>query len=121
VKDADRVIPLPAPGTNPFTQTRNRAGFPLNGGVDVVYVGEGSVGQGYPVDPDPEVIGFQETFERYRLSSPGWFVNESDSGPGGAADPGRSLRWAKESAQWMLALRADNDDDCDDDRRRRRW
>jgi sugar phosphate isomerase/epimerase len=115
VKDADRVIPLPAPGTNPFTQTRTRAGFPLNGGVDVVYVGEGSVGQGYPVDPDPEVIGFQEMFERYRLSSPGWFVNESDSGPGPATDPGRSLRWAKESAQWMLALRADDDKDCDDD------
>ena len=105
VKDADRIIPLPAPGSNPFTQTRNRAGFPLNGGVDVVYVGEGAVGQGYPVDPDPEVIGFQEMFARYRRSSPGWFLNESDSGPGPAADPGRSLRWAKESAQYMLALR----------------
>ena len=28
IKDADRVIPLPAPGTNPFTQTRLRPGFP---------------------------------------------------------------------------------------------
>src|SRR5215211_1403471 len=82
VKDADRIIPLPAPGTNPFTQTRTRPGFPLNGGIDVVYVGEGSVGRGYPVDPDPEVIGFPETFERYPLSDPGWFHNESDSGPG---------------------------------------
>jgi sugar phosphate isomerase/epimerase len=115
-KDADRIIPLPAPGMNPFTQTRTRAGFPLNDGVDVVYVGEGAVGRGYPVDPDPEVIGFQEMFERYRLSSPGWFLTESDSGPGPAAtDPGRSLRWAKESAQWMLSVREDRDEDCDDD------
>jgi sugar phosphate isomerase/epimerase len=36
VKDADRILPLPAPGTNPFTQTRTRPGFPLNGGIDVV-------------------------------------------------------------------------------------
>lgn len=118
VKDADRILPLPPPGTNPFTQTRLRPGFPLNAGIDVVYVGEGAVGQGYPVDPDPEVIGFQETFERYRLSSPAWFLNESDSGPGPATDPGRSLRWAKESAQYMLALRADDDEDCEDDDRR---
>ena len=53
----------------------------------MVYVGEGAVGQGYPVDPDPEVIGFQEMFERYRLSSPGWYLTESDSGPGPANRP----------------------------------
>ena len=87
------------PGTNPFTQTRARPGFPLNGGVDVVYVGEGSISRGYPVDPDPEVIGYQDQFDRFELSSPGWFHAESDSGPGPAAtDPGRSLRWAKVSA-----------------------
>ena len=28
-------------------------GFPLNGGTDVVYVGEGSIAKGYPVDPTP--------------------------------------------------------------------
>jgi sugar phosphate isomerase/epimerase len=116
-KDADRVIPLPAPGVNPFTQTRTRAGFPLNGGVDVVYVGEGSISRGYPVDPDPEVIGYQDQFDRFELSSPEWFHAESDSGPGPAAvDPGRSLRWAKVSADWLLDLRFDKDrDDCDDD------
>ena len=106
VKDADRTIPPPPPGTNPFTQTRLRPGFPLNSGIDVVYVGEGSIGRGYPVDPDPEVIGFQDQFARFELSPPGWFHNESDSGPGPAAtDPGRSLRWAKVSAEYMLALR----------------
>ena len=39
---------------------------------------------GYPVDPDPEVIGYQEQFDRFELSSPGWFHAESDSGPGPA-------------------------------------
>ena len=117
VKDADRIIPLPAPGTNPFTQTRARPGFPLNGGIDVVYGGEGAVANGYPVDPDPEVLGYQEQFDRFELASPGWFHAESDSGPGPAAiDPGRSLRWAKVSAKYLLDLRADDDrDDCDDD------
>jgi sugar phosphate isomerase/epimerase len=119
VKDADRIIPLPVPGANPFTQTRTRAGFPLNGGTDVVYVGEGSVGRGYPVDPDPEVIGFPETFERYRLSDPAWFHTESDSGPGPASDPGRSLRWAKVSAEYMLSLQGGRRDDCDEDRQLR--
>jgi hypothetical protein len=85
VKDAVRMEPPPAPGTNPFTQTWPRPGFPLNGGIDVVYVGEGSIGRGYPVDPDPEVIGYAEQFARFQLSPPGWFHNESDSGPGPAA------------------------------------
>ena len=106
VKDADRITPPTPPGTNPFTQTRTRPGFPLNDGIDVVYVGEGSVGRGYPVDPDPAVIGFPDTFARYRLSPPGWFHTESDSGPGPSTDPGRSLRWAKVSARYMLSVRA---------------
>ena len=106
IKDADRIIPPPAPGVNPFTQTRLRPGFPLNNGVDVVYVGEGAVGQGYPVDPDPEVLGFQEQFDRFELMPPKWFHAESDSGPGPAAtDPGRSLRWAKVSAAYLRDLR----------------
>ena len=119
IKDADRIIPLPAPGTNPFTQERARTGFPLNNGVDVVYVGEGSIGRGYPVDPDPEVRGFQETFTRFELNDPGWFNTESDLGPGPATDPGRSLRWAKVSAAHMLRLREDDREECDDRRGRR--
>jgi sugar phosphate isomerase/epimerase len=105
VKDADR-IPLPPPGTNPFSQEHVRPTFPLNGGVDVVYVGEGSIGKGHPADIDPAVLGYRETFGRYPLSDPGWFHTESDAGPGPASDPGRSLRWAKVSARWMLSLRA---------------
>ena len=122
IKDADRVIPLPAPGTNPFTQTRLRPGFPLNNGTDVVYAGEGSIARGYPVDPDPEVIGYQDQFDRFELSSPGWFHAESDSGPGPAAvDPGRSLRWAKVSAEYLRDLREDGErDDCEDDDHRDR-
>ena len=92
-------------------------GASLANGIDVVYVGEGSISRGYPVDPDPEVIGYQDQFDRFELSSPGWFHAESDSGPGSAAlDPGRSLRWAKVSAEWLRDLRADKDrDDCEDD------
>jgi len=104
IKDADR-IPVPAAGTNPFSQEHVRPRFPLNAGVDVVYVGEGSIGKGYPCDIDPAVLGFPETFRRFRLSDPGWFHTESDAGPGPAAvDPGRSLRWAKVSAAYMLSL-----------------
>jgi sugar phosphate isomerase/epimerase len=104
VKDADR-IPLPAPGTNPFSQEHVRPTFPLNGSVDVVYVGEGSIGKGHPADIDPAVLGFPEMFRRFRLSAPGWFHTESDAGPGPASDPGRSLRWARISARYMLSLR----------------
>jgi sugar phosphate isomerase/epimerase len=103
IKDADR-IPLPPAGTNPFSQQHVRPLFPLNGGVDVVYAGEGSIGQGYPCDVDPEVIGYPEMFQRYRLSDPGWFHAESDNGPGPATDPGRSLRWAKISAAYLRSL-----------------
>jgi sugar phosphate isomerase/epimerase len=115
VKDADRVIPLPPVGTNPFTQERTRPGFFAN--PDVVYVGEGSIGRGYPVDPDPQVLGYQETFTRFRLSEPGWFHTESDAGPGPGTDPGRSLRWAKISARYMLQLRKGRQH-CEDDRSR---
>ena len=104
IKDADRN-PLPAAGANPFAQEHVRPRFPLNGGVDVVYVGEGSIGKGHPCDIDPEVLGFERWFTRFRLTDPGWFDAESDSGPGNAtADPGRSLRWAKISARNMLAM-----------------
>jgi hypothetical protein len=71
-----------------------------------VYVGEGSIGKGYPCDIDPAVLGFPETFRRYPPSDPGWFHTESDSGPGAnsGTDPCRSLRWAKVSAAYMLSL-----------------
>jgi hypothetical protein len=39
---------MPAAGANPFSQEHVRPLFPLNGSVDVVYVGEGSIGKGYP-------------------------------------------------------------------------
>jgi sugar phosphate isomerase/epimerase len=116
IKDADRN-PTPVAGTNPFTQEHVRPRFPVNnapagtppsppqGGVDVVYVGEGSIGKGYPCDIDPEVLGFERWFTRYRLTDPGWFNAESDAGPGNAtADPGRSLRWARISARNLLAM-----------------
>jgi sugar phosphate isomerase/epimerase len=116
VKDSVRTLPLQTVGVNPFSQTIVRPGFFAN--PDVVYVGEGTVGQGYPVDPDPEVLGYRRWFTRFRLSDPAWFVNESDNAigatTGATADPGRSLRHAKISAAYMLSLRKARTR-CDDD------
>ena len=104
IKDADRN-PMPARARTRSRRSTSARGFPLNSGVDVVYVGEGSIGKGYPCDIDPEVLGFERWFTRFRLTDPGWFNAESDSGPGNAtADPGRSLRWAKISARNLLAM-----------------
>ncbi len=111
IKDSVRTLPLQTTGVNPFSQTHTRAGFFAN--PDVVYVGEGTVGQGYPVDPDPQVWGFQNTFTRFTLSDPGWFVPESDGAVGGTADPGRSLRHAKLAAAYLRNLR-ESEHGCDD-------
>ena len=110
VKDANRVVPAPVPPTsaNHYTQTTNRPGFPLNGGVDAIYALEGELGRGFPADPDPNVIGFRKLFTEvraYRAKGFKYHIIESDSGPGGAPDPGRSLRLAKISARNLLGLK----------------
>jgi hypothetical protein len=54
------------------------------------------------------VIGFRKMFTEIRSNRAKGFkyhVVESDSGPGGAADPGRSLRHAKASAKLLLAFK----------------
>jgi sugar phosphate isomerase/epimerase len=102
VKDGSRIVPPPPAGTNPFTQTIARtATF-----TDAIIVGEGSIGQGYPVDPDPAVVGFRRLFDEVGVKGAKWYLVESDSGPGPATDPGRSLRHAKLSAEYLLGLRA---------------
>lgn len=111
IKDAVRITPMVAPGQSPFSQTVNRPGFFAN--PDVVYVGEGSIGKGYPVDPDPEVLGFREQLTLFPVTAdPGWYHNESDGSVGPASDPGRSLRWAKVSAPYTLDLRRSKLDHC---------
>jgi hypothetical protein len=112
VKDGNRLVPAPAPTANPFTQLVARpptftgvanAGNP---GPDVVYAGEGSIGQGYPVDPDPAVVGYRRIFDEVGQKGSRYYIVESDSGIGNAtSDPGRSLRHAKISIANMLALR----------------
>jgi sugar phosphate isomerase/epimerase len=101
IKDGSRLVPQPAPPANPFTQTVQRT--PTF--VDVIYAGEGSIGQGYPVDPDPAVPGFKKIFQDVGEKGSRYYIVESDSGPGPASDPGRSLRHAKISLQNMLGLR----------------
>jgi hypothetical protein len=107
IKDANRVVPTPTPPTSSYTQTRTRPGFPLNGGVDAIYALEGDLGKGFPSDPDPNSIGFRRFFTETRANRAKGFkyhIIESDSGPGGAPDPGRSLRLAKISARNLLGL-----------------
>ena len=106
VKDGTRVAPQPAPPTNPFTQNVVRPGFPLGTGTDALYIGEGTIGQGYPVDPDPAVIGFRTLFDDVPGKGDRFYMTESDGTQGGSTDPGRSLRHARLAAQYLLGLRA---------------
>ena len=102
VKDGTRISPPPAnPTANPFTQVLQRT--PTF--QDAVLSGEGSIGQGYPVDPDPAVVGYKRIFDEVGEKGSRWYIVETDSGLGQAADPGRSLRHAKYSLQNMLGLR----------------
>ena len=80
VKDGSRIVPPPAPPANPFTQARARRlrlGF-----TDALYAGEGSIGQGYPVDPDPAVVGFKKIFDDVGAKGSRFYIIESDSALG---------------------------------------
>ena len=102
VKDGSRLVPPPTnPTANPFTQVLQRT--PTF--QDAILAGEGSIGQGYPVDPDPAVVGFKTIFDEVGEKGSRYYIVETDSGLGGATDPGRSLRHAKYSLQNMLGLR----------------
>ena len=108
VKDGNRIVPPTAPGVNPFTQTVQRPPLFVTGsaaGPDVIYAGEGSIGQGYPVDPDPAVVGYRRIFDEVGQKGSRFYIVESDSGIGNAADRGRSLRYAKVTIANMLGLR----------------
>jgi hypothetical protein len=104
IKDGTRLVPQPLPPTNPFTQVVARPGFLT--ATDALYTGEGSIAKGYPVDPDPGVVGFKRIFGDVGEKGSRFYIVESDSAIGPAADPGRSLRHAKLGAEYMLGLRA---------------
>jgi hypothetical protein len=76
--------------------------------TDAVVSGEGDLGAG-PVaghpNADPDEPGFKFMFEALKGQNQRYYIVESDSGPGGSADPGRSLRHAKASAAALLAWR----------------
>jgi sugar phosphate isomerase/epimerase len=132
VKDANRTVTAVAPPGNAWEQTAIRPGFPLSGGVDVIYSTEGHLANGaasaaqpgtsptgYGYDPggrapnaqpgpDPRVWSFRREFTDVRSNRSKGFryhIVESDSGPGPASDPGRSLRHAKYSAKLLLGLK----------------
>ena len=96
LKDGNRNPAWPGPPSGgPYTQTFLRT--PTF--TDAVGVGEGQLGQG--TDPDPAVKSFPE-FIAVKGKYNRMHMVESDSGPGGAADQGRSLRHAKISMKYLF-------------------
>ena len=59
---------------------------------------------GHP-NADPDEPGFKVMFETLKGQNQRYYIVESDSGPGGTADPGRSLRHAKASAAELRSWR----------------
>jgi sugar phosphate isomerase/epimerase len=109
IKDGTRLVPQPLPPVNPFTQVVTRPPTFAPGGLannDALYTGEGSIGKGYPVDPDPGVVGFKKLFDEVAVKGAKFYIVESDNAIGPAADPGRSLRHAKLGIEYLLGLRA---------------
>jgi hypothetical protein len=112
IKDGTRLATQPLPPGNPFTQTVTRPPTFAPGGLannDALYTGEGSIGQGYPVDPDPGMVGFDQLFHKTKKvekGAPRFFIAESDNAIGPASDPGRSLRHAKLAAEYLLGKKA---------------
>jgi hypothetical protein len=108
IKDGTRINPQPNPPTNPFTQVVLRPPTFAPGGLannDALYEGEGTIGQGYPIDPDPNVVGFRKLFDTVGAKGSRFYIAESDNAIGPGADPGRSLRHAKLAASYLLGLR----------------
>jgi hypothetical protein len=102
----------PLPPSNPFTQVVTRPPTFAPGGLapsDALYTGEGSIAKGYPVDPDPGVVGFKRIFDNVGEKGSRFFILESDNAIGPATDPGRSLRHAKLAVEYLLGLRAGPD------------
>ena len=116
-KDADRIIPLPAPGTNPFTQTRAAARLPAQRRGRRGVRRRGLDLQGLPGRPGPRGDRLPGAVRPVRAQQPGLVPRRERQRAGtGRRDAGRSLRWAKVSAKYLLDLRAADDrDDCDDD------
>ena len=95
----------PESGGSPYFQTFLRT--PTF--TDAVISGEGDLGAGPgPAHPnaDPDCPGFKYMFENLKGNQQHrHYVIESDSGPGGTSDPGRSLRHAKACAAVLLSWR----------------
>jgi sugar phosphate isomerase/epimerase len=113
IKDGDRIRPIVTPPVPPYTQLFQRTVDGITF-TDTIADGEGDIGKGYPSDPSPEVVGFRSFFDQVQAASNNRYkrvfkyISESDSAIGPAtgtdADPGRSLRWARHSAHYLLNL-----------------
>ena len=102
VKDGTRLAAAAEPADgNPFTQTIARPPTSPRAGSRTTTpctTGEGSIAQGYPVDPTrPSSASSGSSTSRREGRPP--LIAESDSAIGPAADPGRSLRHIKLAAR----------------------
>ena len=91
----------PPAGANPFTQIARSA--PRRSRTRSCR--RGLDRPGLPRRSRPGRRRLQALFDEVGEKGSRWYIIETDSGPGQAADPGRSLRHAKYSLQNMLGLR----------------
>ncbi len=82
----------PAPGANPFTQTIVRP--PTF--ADAIVALEGTIGKGYPFDPDPAVPGFKKLFDDVGDKGANFVFSRPTAGP--ARPPTRAARSATRSS-----------------------
>ena len=117
VKDADRIIPLPAPGHEPVHAGAGAAGLPAQRRHRRRVRRRGIDRPGLPRRPGPRGDRLPRTFDALRAQRPGLVPHRERHRPrAGATDPGRSLRWAKVSAEvHARPARGRRRDDCDDD------
>ncbi len=88
VKDANRTVTPVAPPGNAWEQTAIRPGFPLAGGVDVIYSTEGHLGNGAAAAAQPGIAPVMYGFD------PGAKAPSAQPGPtrGSGASGGSSRR-----------------------------
>lgn len=115
LKDGNRITPFVTPPGQPFTQTMQRTVDGITF-TDAIADGEGDISKGYPSDPESKNPGFPQFLLDIQAHASASdqnvikYISETDGGVGPAtgagADPGRSLRWERRSANYLLNMRA---------------
>ena len=82
VKDGSRLVPPPA--RREPVHPDARAGAEVHGRDPP---GEGSIGQGYPVDPDPAVVGYKRIFDEVAEKGSRYYDHRATAAPARRATP----------------------------------